>query len=141
MPYLNSVTVAGHAGGDPEQHNIGQDGTLKVTFNVAVSKKWKDKQGQEQQRTSWIPVEVWPPFSRGAAEYVSKGALVVVQGELEEQRWQDKQTGGNRSKLVLRAKEPVITNRAGGGGQGQQQHRGREQAAPPDWEDDPEIPF
>lgn len=138
MPYLNSVTIAGHAGGDPEQHNIGQDGVLKVTFNVAVSKKWKDKQGQQQERTSWIPVEVWPPLSKSAAEYVSKGALVVVQGELEEQRWQDKQTGGNRSKLVLRAREPVITNRAGGGGQGQQSQQPAKQDEPY-LEDD--IPF
>lgn len=140
MPYLNSVTIAGHAGGDPEQHNIGQDGVLKVTFSVAVSKRWKDKQGQQQERTSWIPVEVWPPLSKSAAEYVSKGALVVVQGELEEQRWEDKNSGAKRSKLVLRAKEPVIANKAPKEG-GQERQSGVQPGAD-EWADDSDpIPF
>lgn len=58
----------------------------KVTgFTVAVNKRWKDKNGEKHEKTSYIDCAYW--INSGVAEYLKKGTVVEVSGWLDAQTW------------------------------------------------------
>lgn len=88
MPNLNRVTIIGHVGKDAEVRYT-TSGEAVCTFNVATSEKWKDKAGEQQERTEWHRIVVYG----GAAEtfQAKKGEAVYIDGKLQTRKWTDKQ--------------------------------------------------
>ena len=68
---------------------------------MAINRKYKDDSGQEKQDTAFVDVTVWGRLAEIANEYVHKGDPVFIQGRLKTDMWDDKQTGKQRSKLVV----------------------------------------
>jgi len=81
MASLNKVILIGNLGADPELTNI--NGTSKCKLRLATSRKYKDKDGQLQEKTQWHNVSVWGAQADTCAQYLSKGRSVCVEGEIE----------------------------------------------------------
>lgn len=96
------VSLIGHLGGDP-QMRYTPDGAGVTSFSVATSRKWTDAQGQQQERTVWFRVICWRRLAETCNQFLKKGALVFVEGELAEPKpYQDKQ-GQWRASLDVTA--------------------------------------
>lgn len=87
---FNQATVCGYLGNDPETR-YSQGGDAITTISVATSEKWKDKQGEQQERTEWHRITFFGRLAEVAGEYLKKGALVLVQGRLQTDKWTDKE--------------------------------------------------
>ena len=87
---VNKVILLGNLGRDPEIRSM-QSGSKMASFSIATSKRWKDKNTQEQkEKTSWHNVVVFGDGLVNIVEnYVKKGSKIYVEGELQTRKWQD----------------------------------------------------
>jgi len=88
---VNKVILLGNLGRDPEIRSM-QSGSKMANFSIATSKRWKDRNTQEQkEKTSWHNIVI---FGDGLVDivekYVKKGSKIYVEGELQTRKWQDK---------------------------------------------------
>ncbi len=100
---VNKVILLGNLGRDPEIRSM-QSGSKMASFSIATSKRWKDRNTQEQkEKTSWHNIVV---FGDGLVDivekYVKKGSKIYLEGELQTRKWQD-QDGKDRytTEVVL----------------------------------------
>ena len=91
---MNSITLVGRAGRDPEVKYF-ESGTVVANLTLAVRGLRKDDD------TEWFNLEIWGKTAQVAADYVRKGSLIGVVGRIRTERWTDKTTGDERSKLVV----------------------------------------
>ena len=100
---VNKVILLGNLGRDPEIRSM-QSGSKMASFSIATSKRWKDKNTQEQkEKTSWHNVVVFGDGLVNIVEnYVKKGSKIYVEGELQTRKWQD-QDGNDKytTEVVL----------------------------------------
>ena len=88
MPALNRVQVIGRLGRDPET-KFTPTGKKVAHFSVAVSNRWKDREGEMRESTEWVNVEAWERLGETCQEYLKKGSLVYVEGRLKTDRYED----------------------------------------------------
>lgn len=74
------MIVVGKVGRDAEMRYT-QSGTPVSSFSVASDRKWKDKNGERQVKTTWVRVTAWAGLAEMIAQYVKKGDIVWVEGE------------------------------------------------------------
>jgi single-strand DNA-binding protein len=79
------LVIVGRLGRDPEMRYT-PDGTPVTSFSVATDRRWTDSSGQQQERTVWFRVTAWRRLAETCSQYLSKGRLVLVEGELTEPR-------------------------------------------------------
>lgn len=108
---LNQCNFIGRCGSDPEIKYTGQ-GTAVANLTVACSEKWKDKQGQQQEKTEWVRVVAWSRLAEICGEYLSKGSLVYISGKMETRQWDDKD-GNKRYTTEIVAREMKILSPRG----------------------------
>jgi single-strand DNA-binding protein len=96
---MNVVFVVGRVGQDPEIKYF-ESGSVKASFSLAVDRTL----AKTDRVTDWFRVEVWGKQAEIVAEYVKKGTLMSVSGQLESQTWQD-QAGNSRETPTIRATE------------------------------------
>lgn len=98
---LNQCNFIGRTGKDPEV-TYTASGTAVAKFSVACSEKWKDKQGQQQERTEWVNCSAFGKLAEIIGTYVQKGSLLYVSGKMQTDKWQD-QNGQDRytTKIVV----------------------------------------
>ena len=87
---LNKITLIGRAGSDPELRYTA-DGTPVAQFNLATTKSWKTKGGEKQEKTTWHKIIAWRKLAEIIGQYIKKGSLVYVEGELDVREYEDKQ--------------------------------------------------
>ena len=81
MAYLNRTEIIGHLGKTPDVRNNGQ--TSKATFSVAVSEKYKDKNGETKETTNWFTCVFFGKMADVIDRLnVEKGTLVYVSGKM-----------------------------------------------------------
>lgn len=90
---LNKVMIIGNLGKDPEVRQSG-NGSV-ANFSVAVTEKFKDRNGQQQEKTEWINCVTWGRLAEIAGQYLRKGSKVFCEGKLSVRKWETKE-GGNR---------------------------------------------
>ncbi len=83
------VVACGHLGRDPSLRFL-PDGTAVADFSVATSERWKNKDGEPQERTVWWKITVWRRLAETCAKFLSTGSLVLVEGQVQP----DSETGG-----------------------------------------------
>lgn len=92
---VNKVILLGHLGRDPELKYM-PNGNAVVNITIATSESWKDKNtGQQQDRTEWHRVVIFGKLAEIAGQYLKKGSLVYIEGQLQTRKWQD-QSGQDR---------------------------------------------
>jgi single-strand DNA-binding protein len=89
MPALNKVQLIGRLGRDPESRYT-PTGKKVAQFSVAVSSRWKGRDGEMQESTEWVNVEAWERLGETCQEYLKKGSLVYVEGRLKTDKYEDK---------------------------------------------------
>jgi single-strand DNA-binding protein len=112
---VNRVTLVGNLGKDPELKYTPQ-GTAVAKFTVATGDRFKDKDGNWQDRTEWHNVTAWGRTAEIASEYLKKGRQVYIEGSLRTHSWDDKQTGQKKYMTEVVVNELVLL---GGGGRGE----------------------
>ena len=103
MAVDNNVSVAGNLVADPELRYT-KGGAAISSLRIAVNRRW-NKDGEWEEETSFFDVTTWAQIAENCAESLTKGMRVVVNGRLEEQRWEDKETKEPRRKVVIVADE------------------------------------
>jgi single-strand DNA-binding protein len=116
MASVNKVILVGNLGRDPEMRFM-PNGEAVCNFSIATTDNWKDKSGQKQERTEWHNIVIYRKLAEIAGEYLKKGSSVYIEGRLETQKWQDKESGQDRSRVQVVASEMrMLGGREGGGG-------------------------
>ena len=78
---INKCTFIGNVGADPE---VRQAGEAKVAnFKIACTENWRDKAGEKQSATEWIPIVAWRQLADITEKYVVKGQQVYVEGKMK----------------------------------------------------------
>lgn len=79
---MNRYSFIGNIGNDAEIRRIDSAARNVINFSVAVGKKWKDKDGEWQEKTTWIRCALWRKDDQlKIATYLTKGTKVYIEGE------------------------------------------------------------
>ena len=105
---VNKVILIGNLGKDPELKHTSS-GTAVAKFTLATNERFKDKDGNWQDRTEWHNITCWARLAEIASEYLKKGSLRT-------QSWDDKQSGQKRYQTYVNASDLVLL----GGGRGEE---------------------
>lgn len=126
MAGVARITLVGNLGRDPETRYT-PNGRMNVRFTMAVTRRFNDQSGQQQERTTWYSVTAWGTLAETLDRmaqngYLVKGKQVFVEGRFETHDYQDQQ-GQNRTSLDVTLNElQLLGSRAdsdggfGGGG-------------------------
>ena len=100
MSSVNKVILVGRLGQDPEVKDVGD--SKVANFSLATSESWKNKQtGDRETRTEWHKAVAWGRQAEVAGEYLKKGSLVYLEGQLQTRKWADKD-GNDRYTTEVR---------------------------------------
>ncbi|MBM4301750.1 MAG: single-stranded DNA-binding protein [Deltaproteobacteria bacterium] len=138
MAGVNKVILVGNLGADPEMRYTA-DGTAVCNFRIATTEKFKDRQGNMQERTEWHKVVAWTKLAEICGQYLSKGKQVYIEGRIRNESWE--KDGVKQYSYKIEANNMQMLGGAGGRGQDQDREPeppfGRPEGGAP--EDD--IPF
>lgn len=165
---VNKMILLGNLGADPEAKTT-DSGTPLTTMRIATSERYTRKDGERVDETEWTTCVLWGRLAEIAAQYLTKGRQVYLEGRKKTRSWEDPKTGETKYKVecvvqVLKfvgsrgddeRHEPTIAgtgsgfNRAPAQDAPHQQRRRKRQRAPEptgrlpggdEWRDD-DIPF
>ena len=100
MNGINKVILVGNLGRQPELKQTTTGNTL-ANLALATSKTWNDKAGVKQERTEWHNITVFGRLAEIVGQYCQKGTKLYVEGELETNKWQDKQGNDRYTTKVI----------------------------------------
>ena len=109
---FNRLEIIGHLGRDPELRTT-TGGDAVCGFSVASSEKWRDRNGEPQERTQWFDVSVFGKSAEACGKFLSKGSLVFVAGSVQLDEYEHK--GEKKAKLKLTAREVKFLSPKSGG--------------------------
>jgi single-strand DNA-binding protein len=99
MASFNRVILIGNLTRDPEVKYI-PSGMAVAEIGLAVNRYFNDKSTNERkEETTFVDVTLWGRQAELAGEYLAKGRPVMIEGRLQLDTWEDKQSGQKRSKL------------------------------------------
>jgi single-strand DNA-binding protein len=112
---LNRVQIIGNLGADPELRST-TSGARVASLSVATSRRWTNRQGEQQEKTEWHKVIFWEKLADICEQYLKRGDRVYVEGSLEYRQYEDKE-GQTRYVTEIRGREMIML---GGRGEGAQ---------------------
>jgi single-strand DNA-binding protein len=136
MASVNKVILIGNLGRDPELRYT-QGGSAVANFTLATNERWRDKDGNNQERTEWHRIVVWGRTAENCAQYLQKGKSVYVEGRLQTREWEDKDGNKRNTTEINALNVQFLGGRGGSGGAGDDPGYGGPGEPPPG--DD--IPF
>lgn len=99
MSYLNSVTLVGFVGADPEQRTVRSNGSKFTVFSVATQRSWKNADDEWTSKTEWHRVCVFRPrLAEHVAASIKKGAHILVEGTLVSSTYEQTNGKGKKAK-------------------------------------------
>jgi single-strand DNA-binding protein len=101
MASLNKAILIGNLGRDPEL-KYTPSGVPVCTFSIATTERYKDQDGNPQEKTEWHNIKVWRKQAEVAAEYLKKGRQVYIEGRIETQTWEKEGQKNYRTEIVAR---------------------------------------
>jgi len=113
---LNRVMLIGNIGSDAEVRQT-DSGASVANFSIATNEKWKDKEGQLQERTEWHKVALWGKVVEAIAQYLVKGKQVYVEGSIQSKKWKDRD-GNDRTSFGIKATQVKLFSGGGSPGDG-----------------------
>jgi single-strand DNA-binding protein len=117
MASINKVIIIGNLGRDPETRYMPDGGAI-TNISVATTDKWKDKNGEMQEKTEWHRVAFFGKLAEIAGEYLKKGSQVYVEGRLQTRKWQDKDGQDKYTTEIVANQMQMLGSRQGMGGGG-----------------------
>ena len=110
---VNKVLLIGNLGQDPQVRSTAS-GTPVTNFSLATSRRWKGADGKRQEQTEWHQVVCFGRLAEIAGQYLARGRQVYIEGRLQTQSWQDRETGKPRYRTEIVAESLQML---GGGAQ------------------------
>ena len=139
MASINKVILLGNLGADPEmRYTAGGDAVASIS--IATSSSWNDKQsGEKREKTEWHRVVFFRRLAEVVGEYMKKGSSIYVEGQLQTDSYEDKNTGERKFSTQIVAREmQMLGSRNNVDGQ-QEPSQEMQSQEPPTFDD--EIPF
>jgi single-strand DNA-binding protein len=150
MATFNKVILLGNLTRDPEVRYTPK-GSAVCDLGIALNRQYTLESGEKREEVTYVDVVLWARLAEIAGEYLKKGRPVFIEGRLQMDTWDDKQTGQKRSKLrVIGETMQLLGSRpsaTAGDAEGGTAPRSAKAAAPPPKSsgaaapDDDEIPF
>ena len=109
MASLNKVFLLGNLTKEPDLRAF-PNGQSVCDLRLAVSRRFTSN-GQEQEETCFVDVVVWGRAANNCRQYLSKGSQVMVEGRLQLDTWEDRNSGGQRSRLRVVAENIQFMSR------------------------------
>ncbi len=102
MTDLNDYNVIGRLTHDIDERNFAYtpSGTARMNVSIAVNKSVK-KNDEWTDEVYYFEVLIWGKTAENLKPYMSKGKQIAVNGYWKQDRWKDKETGNNRSKVYI----------------------------------------
>lgn len=133
---FSKAIICGNLTRDPELRAT-PSGAQVCSFSVAVNRSYRDASGANVENVSYIDCSAWGKTGETIAQYMKKGGGILVSGRLEQRSWEDKATGGKRSRVEIVVED---FNFLGGNGDGAGGGRARASKSTSDGVDaEPEI--
>lgn len=125
MASLNKVMLIGNLTRDPEVRYTPK-GTAVAELGLAVNRRYSADNGEKREETTFVDVTLWGRTAELAAQYLKKGRPVYIEGRLQLDTWDDKQSGQKRSKMRVVGEEMQFLGggREGGSGGGGEEYEG-----------------
>ncbi len=111
---VNKVILVGHLGKDPEV-KYTPSGTPIAKFTLATNERYKDKDGNWQDRTEWHNIVAWQRTAEIVGEYCKKGSQVYLEGRLHTDSWEDKETHQKKYRTDIVVNDLVLLGGRGSG--------------------------
>jgi single-strand DNA-binding protein len=155
MASFNKVILLGNLTRDPEVRYTPK-GSAVCDLGIAVNRVYTTEGGEKREEVTYVDVVLWARLAEIAGEYLKKGRPVFIEGRLQMDTWDDKQSGQKRTKLrVVGETMQLLGSRPGGatsgpaeaGEEDRQSRPGGKSSAPPPKSgaaatpDEDEIPF
>src|SRR5580692_9318533 len=130
MSSFNKVILLGNLTRDP-QVRYTPGGAAVAELGLAVNRTWFDqKTNSRRDETTFVDVTLWGRQAEVAGEYLAKGRQVLIEGRLQLDSWEDKESGQKRSKLRVVCENMTMVGSRGdgprGGGGGRSEGGGNE---------------
>jgi single-strand DNA-binding protein len=113
MPSLNKVMLMGNLTKDAELRYL-PGGQAVLEFRLAVTRKFKNQAGEMKEETCFVDINLWGKRGEAVSQYLTKGKPIFVEGRLQLDEWDDKESGQRRSRMRVVAENIEFV----GGGRG-----------------------
>jgi single-strand DNA-binding protein len=151
MASFNKVILLGNLTRDPEVRYTPK-GSAVCDLGVAVNRVYTTDSGEKREEVTYVDVVLWARLAEIAGEYLKKGRPIFIEGRLQMDTWDDKQTGQKRTRLrVVGESMQLLGSRPAGTGAaaetpGEDRPSAKTSAPPsksagPGQPDEDEIPF
>jgi single-strand DNA-binding protein len=144
MANLNKVLLLGNVTRDPEVRYTPK-GSAVCDLGVAVNRAYTTDSGEKREEVTFVDVTLWGRTAEVASEYLKKGRPVFIEGRLQMDTWDDKQTGQKRTRLrVVAENMQLLGGRPPGGAEATGESRPTSappKKSAPSEPDEDEIPF
>ena len=101
MSYLNSVSLIGFVGSDPEQRQARNNGAKFTVFSVATQRSWKNAEDEWVSKIEWHRIAAFRPrLAEHVLNTVKKGAHVLVEGSLVSSTYEQANGKGKKAKTA-----------------------------------------
>ncbi len=125
MASYNKVMLMGNLTRDPEVRYTPK-GSAVADLAIAVNRTYTADNGEKREEVTYVDVVLWARLAELAGQYLKKGRGVFIEGRLQMDSWEDKQTGQKRTKIrvvgevmqFLDSKRDGEDGSGGGGGGG-----------------------
>src|SRR5580704_2621313 len=104
---VNKVILIGNLGKDPEV-KYTPSGMAVARFTIATNERFKDKEGNWQDKTEWHNLVAFQRTAEIAAEYLKKGRTVYIEGRLQTSSWDDKESGQKKYRTEIIVNDLVL---------------------------------
>jgi single-strand DNA-binding protein len=115
MASYNKVMLMGNLTRDPEVRYTPK-GSAVADLAIAVNRVYTAENGERREEVTYVDVTLWARTAEVAGQYLKKGSPVFIEGRLQMDTWEDKQTGQKRSKIKVVGEIMQLLGRRDGGG-------------------------
>jgi single-strand DNA-binding protein len=116
MASYNKVMLLGNLTRDPEVRYTPK-GSAVADLAIAVNRVYTAENGERREEVTYVDVTLWARTAEIAGQYLKKGSPVFIEGRLQMDTWEDKQTGQKRSKIKVVGEVMQLLGRRGDGGE------------------------
>ena len=115
MASYNKVMLIGNLTRDPEVRYTPK-GSAVCDIGLAVNRVYTSDSGEKVEEVTFVDVVLWSKMAELAGKYLHKGRPVFIEGRLQMDSWEDKQTGQKRTRLRVVGEQMQFLGSAQGGG-------------------------
>jgi single-strand DNA-binding protein len=117
MASYNKVMLMGNLTRDPEVRYTPK-GSAVADLALAVNRTYTADSGEKREEVTYVDIVLWSKLAELAGQYLKKGRAVFIEGRLQMDTWEDKQTGQKRSRIkVVGENMQFVDSRRDGGGE------------------------